>query len=179
MPAAEALIDDATGVPYATGAITGERLGEPGPRYWLHCKPIVSLQAVRAYWYGLGDPPVTLQLTQDYQLDDPLRGTIWVRPPFWYGYWGSRPWDYLQADYTPDPTVPPLVGEATAYLLAAWTGYVATGGASAGGGAILRRTVGDITVEYSAPPVADPTGGGLPPQVEQLLTPWRATVGLA
>lgn len=161
--AAEALIDTATGRPFLTGAVVGERHTGDGPLVWLYQAPVTSIDAVRGYTRG-DTTATTLVVTTDYELDDATRGRLYL--PSW------RAWASVQVDYTPVATVPALVSEMTAALLADWLQGQAT--AASGGGALTRLRAGDVEEQYAEPPTSDTaSGGALPAPVQQLLAAYQ------
>lgn len=111
IPAAEQWIDEVGGRSYGEGVVTAEQLLLNGSAYtWLSRTPVLTVDAVRGWYWGQTVADVHTLSSAYYNLVDPRIG--YFRVPLWRNY------AYLEVDYTPDPTIPERIKLACAILSA-------------------------------------------------------------
>ncbi|HYW24692.1 MAG TPA: hypothetical protein VE953_11050 [Terriglobales bacterium] len=172
MEFAEQVIDADTGNPFLTGPILGEQHGvgipPDGAFVWTQLHPLASVEAVRGYLRPTAtNPPITLALGTDYEVDSLAQGRIWI------GGWQA--FAYFRLDYTPVATVPRPVSEGTALLLSEHLNWAATigGATSASGGVVTEERFAEAIQKYAAvPPPAAEAGWAISPTVRAVLGPW-------
>lgn len=164
---AEQLVDGATARAWLTGAVTGERHQPTGPYLWLRYAPVASVQALRHYSRG-STTATALVLTESYEVDDLAQGRLYL--PLWASY------AYVQADYTPDTSVPAAVRDATAAQVADWLANDVAGAAS---GTVVRKKVGNAEIQYASGSAGTSAATAeLSARARQLLAPYRRAVVL-
>lgn len=108
IPAAEEWVDTAGGRVYGSGVVTAEQLVMGSPYTWLSKTPVTSVSRVRGYFWGQSIADIATLNTVYWTLVDERTG--YLRIP------GYRNYQYLEIDYTPDPTIPERVKLATAIV---------------------------------------------------------------
>lgn len=109
MPAAEAWVDATGGRAYGEGVVVAEQLTmQPAGYTWLSTAPVVSVEGVRGWLWGQTVEQIQLLPPEYYALIDDTSGQLYI--PSYANY------AYLEADYTPDSTVPAAIGLATSIL---------------------------------------------------------------
>lgn len=108
IPAVEEWIDTTGGRAYGEGVVLSEPLAMTSQYTWLPKAPVLSVEAVRGWYWG--------QTVTDVQTLDPTRYALvtgangYFRLPAWQHY------AYLEVDYTPDPTIPSRIRLAAGML---------------------------------------------------------------